>query len=166
MNHLHFRLLGRKWKSSEWKIGERCHGQRSLHRAFGIYRSTKSKETYILTSGTDVASVLKSYAKDLPDGQKCDEWVVCEFSECLDSSDVLILKPCQLLFVPVSLAYWGILDLIGDSITSKALFTKEDWTEMVQSFGQEVKFSETPISDNVSRLFDKIDEVVGKNWWF
>ncbi|RUS33772.1 hypothetical protein BC938DRAFT_483983 [Jimgerdemannia flammicorona] len=59
------------------------------------------KRPYILTSGTDVVSVLKSYVKDLPDGQKCDD-----------------------------LAYWGILDLTGDSIASKVLFTKEDWAEM------------------------------------
>ncbi|RUP49340.1 LOW QUALITY PROTEIN: hypothetical protein BC936DRAFT_142754 [Jimgerdemannia flammicorona] len=86
------------------------------------------KRPYILTSGTDVASVLKSYMKDLSDGRKCDD-----------------------------LVYWGILDLTGDSIASKALFTKEDWAEM--SFRQEVKLSETPISDNVSHLFDKIDEI-------
>ncbi|RUP49739.1 hypothetical protein BC936DRAFT_141651 [Jimgerdemannia flammicorona] len=81
---------------------------------------------YILTSGTDVTSVLKSYMKDLPDG----------------------------------LTYWGILDLTGDSITSKVLFIKEDWAEMVQSFRQEVKLSETLISDNVSCLFDKIDKTI------
>ncbi|CAG8732561.1 10440_t:CDS:1, partial [Funneliformis caledonium] len=37
----------------------------------------------------------------------------------------------------------GELDLAGNHIETKALYTPEDWTELVQNFEQEVKLSKT-----------------------
>ncbi|RUS34033.1 hypothetical protein BC938DRAFT_482780 [Jimgerdemannia flammicorona] len=86
---------------------------------------------WILSSGTNVQKVLADYAETIPEPQKCS-------------------NP----------AYWGILDLTGDHPETKALFSTEDWAEMIKSFHQDVKLSHTKVSDAVCRFFDKVHKIV------
>ncbi|CAG8470202.1 13408_t:CDS:10 [Ambispora gerdemannii] len=85
------------------------------------------QKQWILSSGTDVAAVLKQYAQTIPETQKC-------------------LNPI----------YWGILDLTSEHVETKSLFTAADWKEMVDNFNKEVKLSETIAPDIVYHLFDTI----------
>ena len=56
--------------------------------------------------------------------------------------------------------YWGILDLTGEHIETRNLFTSSDWNEMQQNFDKEVKLVETTVPNIVYLLFDRINEVV------
>jgi len=56
-------------------------------------------------------------------------------------------------------AYWGILDLTGDHPETKALFSAEDWAEMLQSFNQDVKLVHTEVPDTVRQFFDEVHNV-------
>ncbi|CAI2174987.1 5896_t:CDS:2 [Funneliformis geosporum] len=100
----------------------------------------ESQETFghikqwILSSGTDVAVVLREYAQNIPDTQKN-------------------LNP----------VYWGILDLTGDHIETKALFTLQDWEEMVENFEQEVKLSKIAMPEILCCLFDEIHKIVNSS---
>ncbi|RUP51807.1 hypothetical protein BC936DRAFT_145650 [Jimgerdemannia flammicorona] len=85
------------------------------------HQDTSSHTKYwILSSGTNVQEVLANYVETIPETQKCSN--------------------------PV---YWGILDLTGGHTETKALFSTEDWAEMVKSFHQDVKLSHTKVSDAI-----------------
>ncbi|RUP50563.1 hypothetical protein BC936DRAFT_138644 [Jimgerdemannia flammicorona] len=95
------------------------------------HQDTSSHTKYwILSSGTNVQEVLANYVETIPESQKCSN--------------------------PV---YWGILDLTGDHPETKALFSIEDWAEMVKSFHQDVKLSHTKVSDAICRFFDEVHKV-------
>ncbi|CAB4438274.1 unnamed protein product [Rhizophagus irregularis] len=89
---------------------------------------------WILPSGTDVSEILEEYVKTVPENQKC-------------------LNP----------VYWGILDLTGNHPETKSLFSEKDWSDMVKNFEEEVKLSETTVSDAVCHFFDEIDEIIKKH---
>ncbi|RUS22387.1 hypothetical protein BC937DRAFT_89462 [Endogone sp. FLAS-F59071] len=95
------------------------------------------QKQWILSSGTDVAAVLKQYAQTIPEIQKC-------------LNDLAFCSPI----------YWGILDLTGEHVETKGLFTAADWKEMVDNFDKEVKLSETIAPDIVYHLFDTVNEIV------
>ncbi|CAI2189722.1 9231_t:CDS:2 [Funneliformis geosporum] len=89
---------------------------------------------WLLSSGTDVLNVLSKYEKIVPENQKC-------------------LNP----------VCWGILDLTGAHPETKALFSPEDWAEMVNNFKQEVKLSQTDIPKIVIHFFDEVNQIVKNN---
>ncbi|RIA80737.1 hypothetical protein C1645_838154 [Glomus cerebriforme] len=98
------------------------------------YENKYNTRCWTLSSGTDVSEILAKYIKTVPEEQKC-------------------LNP----------VYWGILDLTGDHLETKALFSSEDWSEMVDNFEQEVKLSQAKISDAVYHFFDEVHQIVLKN---
>ncbi|RUS19603.1 hypothetical protein BC937DRAFT_87215 [Endogone sp. FLAS-F59071] len=96
------------------------------------HQDTSSHTKYwILSSGTNVQEVLANYVETIPESQKCSN--------------------------PV---YWGILDLTGNHPETKALFSIEDWVEMVKSFHQDVKLSHAKVSDAICRFFDEVHKIV------
>ncbi|KAG9285419.1 hypothetical protein G9A89_010894 [Geosiphon pyriformis] len=93
--------------------------------------TTTHTKYWILSSGTKVQEILAKYVETIPESQKCSD--------------------------P---AYWGILDLTGDHPETKALFSAEDWAEMVKSFHQDVRLSHAEVSDAVCRFFDEVHKIV------
>jgi len=55
-----------------------------------------------------------------------------------------------------------ILDLTGDHPETKALFSAEDWAEMLKSFNQDVKLAHTntEVPDTMHQFFDKVHNVI------
>ncbi|RUS14955.1 hypothetical protein BC937DRAFT_93102 [Endogone sp. FLAS-F59071] len=84
---------------------------------------------WILPSGTDIGKVLTDYVQKIPDSQKCS-----------------------------NLAYWGILDLTEEHSETKALFSAEDWAEMVNQFNHDVKLSRAKVSEAMSQFFDEVHQ--------
>ncbi|CAG8641521.1 10133_t:CDS:2, partial [Paraglomus occultum] len=87
------------------------------------------RKSWILSSGTNVGDVLTEYKKTIPDKEN-------------------FLNP----------AYWNILDLTGDHSETKCLFSEDDWTEMTASFEQEVKLTESEVSEGVLYFFDELEK--------
>ena len=70
------------------------------------------------------------------------------------------------LFASDSPVCWGILDLTGAHPETKALFSPEDWLEMVNDFEQEVSLSRSNKSDTVFKFFDEVNQVFERNLKF
>ncbi|PKY58704.1 hypothetical protein RhiirA4_480838 [Rhizophagus irregularis] len=89
---------------------------------------------WLLSSGIDVLNVLLKYEKTVPKNQKC-------------------LNPIC----------WDILDLTSTHPETKALYSPEDWIEMVNNFEQEVKLTQTDISNIMIHFFDEVNQIVKNN---
>ncbi|CAB4443753.1 unnamed protein product [Rhizophagus irregularis] len=81
-----------------------------------------------------VLNVLLKYEKTVPKNQKC-------------------LNPIC----------WDILDLTSTHPETKALYSPEDWIEMVNNFEQEVKLTQTDISNIMIHFFDEVNQIVKNN---
>ena len=60
-----------------------------------------------------------------------------------------------------SLAYFGILDLSGEDIEVKNLFTDDEWNEMIEDFNNNVNLSDLEVEQEkpIYELMDKITKV-------
>ncbi|GBB95686.1 hypothetical protein RclHR1_25950003 [Rhizophagus clarus] len=92
--------------------------------------------SWILTSGRDVSVILSKYREKIPRTKS-------------------YLYP----------AYFGILDLSGEDIEVKNLFTDDEWNEMIKDFKSNVNLSdlESEQDEPFYKLMDKITEVLAKN---
>ncbi|CAG8699617.1 11942_t:CDS:10, partial [Acaulospora morrowiae] len=98
--------------------------------------STDPTTKWILSSGRDVNAILSKYREKIPRSKA-------------------YLYP----------AYFGILDLSGEDIEVKNLFTDDEWNEMVEDFKSNVNLSDLePEQDEpLYKLMDKITEVLATN---
>ncbi|EXX54809.1 hypothetical protein RirG_231070 [Rhizophagus irregularis DAOM 197198w] len=94
-----------------------------------------SSTKWILSSGRDVNEILSKYREKIPRAKA-------------------YLYP----------AYFGILDLSGEDIEVKSLFTDDEWNEMIRDFNNNVNLSD--LGDEQERpfyeLMDQIAEVLKK----
>ncbi|CAB4492651.1 unnamed protein product [Rhizophagus irregularis] len=94
-----------------------------------------SSTKWILSSGRDVNEILSKYREKIPRAKE-------------------YLYP----------AYFGILDLSGEDIEVKSLFTDDEWNEMIRDFNNNVNLSD--LGDEQERpfyeLMDQIAEVLKK----
>jgi hypothetical protein len=58
-----------------------------------------------------------------------------------------------------SLAYWNILDLTDDNPEPRALFSVEDWNDIVRDFQRDIRLVQSDIPDVVIQFFDEIEKV-------
>ena len=56
--------------------------------------------------------------------------------------------------------YWGILDLTGNHPETKALFTVEEWEELINQFNEEVQLQETTLPDSICHFFEEVEYVL------
>ncbi|CAI2181909.1 1876_t:CDS:10 [Funneliformis geosporum] len=109
------------------------------HKVFRDYDEYCEEEISIekiLSSGRDVSVILSKYREKIPRTKA-------------------YLYP----------AYFGILDLSGEDIEVKNLFTDDEWNEMIKDFKSNVNLSDLEPEQNEPfyKLMDKIIEVLAKN---
>ncbi|CAG8692166.1 6739_t:CDS:10, partial [Ambispora leptoticha] len=98
--------------------------------------STDHVCNWILSTGKDVREVLTTYRRSIP-------------------ASKAHLYP----------AYFGILDLSGEDVEVKNLFTSDEWGEMIQDFQQNVQLSDLKEEHErpLYELMDRITEMLNKN---